>query len=51
LPKEQFIRINKSVIVQITFIDFIEDISLYLKGGQAFSIGKQNKESLKRVLE
>ncbi len=50
LPKDQFIRIHKSVIVQISFIDFIEGNSLHLKGGQIFSIGKQNKESLRQAL-
>jgi len=50
LPKGQFIRIHKSVIVQVSFIDFIEGNSLHLKGGQVFSIGKQNKETLKQVL-
>ncbi len=51
LPKDQFIRIHKSVIVQMVFVDFIEGNSLHLKGGQIFSIGKQNKASLKRALK
>jgi len=51
LPMDQFIRIHKSVIVQVAYIDYIEGNRLYLKGGQIFSIGKQNKESLKQVLK
>jgi DNA-binding LytR/AlgR family response regulator len=50
LPRDQFIRIHKSVIIQVAFIDFIEGNSLHLKGGQIFSIGKQNKESLREAL-
>ena len=50
LPKGQFIRIHKSVIVQLSFIDFIEGNSLHLKDGQTFSIGKQNKDSLRQAL-
>ncbi|NQZ23257.1 MAG: LytTR family transcriptional regulator [Colwellia sp.] len=50
LPKGQFIRIHKSVIVQLSFVDFIEGNSLHLKDGQTFSIGKQNKDSLRQAL-
>jgi len=51
LPRDKFIRIHKSVIVQKDYIDFIEGNTLHLKSGQVFSIGKLNKESLKQALK
>jgi len=51
LPNSEFIRIHKSAIVNKPFIDFIEGNKLHLKNGQCYSIAKQHKDKLKRLLQ
>ncbi|NQZ08727.1 MAG: response regulator transcription factor [Algicola sp.] len=50
LPQSDFIRVHKSVIVNKSYIDYIEDNTLYLKGGQCFAIAQQHKKKLKNDL-
>lgn len=50
LPTADFIRIHKSVIVNKSYIDFIENNNLHLKSGKHFAIGQQYKKQLKEAL-
>ncbi|MCJ8268575.1 MAG: LytTR family transcriptional regulator, partial [Psychrosphaera sp.] len=50
LAQSDFIRVHKSVIVNKSYIDYIEDNTLYLKGGKSFAIAQQHKKKLKDAL-
>jgi DNA-binding LytR/AlgR family response regulator len=46
MPSEKFVRINRSFMVQMGFIERIEDGTIYMNG-KTFSIGDTYKDNLK----
>jgi DNA-binding LytR/AlgR family response regulator len=50
LPNDKLIRIYRSTIVNISFIDWVNHITLSMKDGTELKIGRSYKDNLKKII-
>lgn len=51
LPAEVFLRVHKSYVIQLHWIDYLEGNTLVLKNGKHIPVGKKYREAVKQFIE